>query len=234
MNFCVKGVWKHFHVNHHAELMYVTGGSRRNQGPVYTSHAVPGLKKTKKQELNPATVLVWPKTCRSRFEVSEKNLTGHCKPSVKISAACVLSQGPLAQVDLCFGGHHLACLGILTGRQTLWEYVTVLSLKVLFVLYSPALREHICRCARCMHACACAFAYMLGFSDVSLFFVCREIQKSSFFTMQLALISFSMKMWKVWKGSVWYLTIRGECVVYRALEAFPLLPVSPFFPIRIR
>lgn len=124
---------------------------------------------------------MWPKTCRSQFEVREKNLTGHCNPSVKISAACVLSQGPLAQVDLCFGGHHLACLGILTGRQTLWEYVTVLSLKVLFVLFSPALREYICCCARCMHACACAFAYMLGFSDVSLYLSVEKSKRSSFY-----------------------------------------------------
>lgn len=137
-----------------------------------------GLKK--KQELNPATVLVWPKTCRSRFEVREKNLTGHYKPSVKISAACVLSQGPLAQVDLCFGGHHLACLGILTGRQTLWEYVTVLSLKVLFVLYSPALRAHMLLrevYAR-LRVCVCVYARLFRCTPL---FVCREIQKKLFY-----------------------------------------------------
>ncbi len=141
----------------------------------------------------------------------ERNLTGHCYPSVKISAACVLSHGPRAQVDLCFGGHHPACLGILTGRQTLWEYVTVLSLKVLFVLFSPTLRKYIYANAHAQARIHLVLRHMLSFSDVSLYLSERN-PKEAPFTIQLALISFRMKVWKVWKGSVWYLTIRGECI----------------------
>lgn len=107
---------------------------------------------------------------------------------------------------------------------------TVLALKVVFMLFSPALREYI---SANTHTGTHIVAYALLFR-CSPPFVCREIQKKFLLTMQLALISFSMKVWKVWKGNVWYLAIHGECVVYRALEAFSLLHVSPVLPIRIR
>jgi len=74
---------------------------------VHTSHAVPGLKKkqkTKKQELNPAPVLVWPKTCRSRFEVREKNLTRPLEPICENQCGMCSVTGA-------------AC----TGRSVLWR-----------------------------------------------------------------------------------------------------------------